>query len=431
MLKNIKNNLAINFFSNLLFAVTIFIMIFTRSFVGLKLFGFRLGELIVGFGLFLIILYFLYFTFLDKEYFNFFPHVNFLILVSLFIFTVLFTRGSFFSLYTYKSSSFLWMIGYVFLGYFFFNVLNFSNLHIYALAATPLIIYIFNSGNYPDFIMYFFERNGDKFQFIKGSDVLMAFIFCLFILKDKFNNHQNYLHYVNLVGFLMLPLFLTLSRASFFSSCLLLISINLSFRSLIRSNIKKYLVVFLVAIIVFILSAIRLAALPQIERNTAEPIIVIQDSVAEVVERKNTNQFLGFYFCEERLCSKDNTLDWRLDIWSDLTKDQIKKGKIIFGFGFNEIFEVMKDPNSPGRLGRDGLNENVHNHFFTLLGRMGIFGAIIYFLFQYKLVISLKENILIYLIPLFLVSAFDTTMESIQFPFLFYFLISYHKTKEL
>ena len=293
MLKNIKNNLAINFFSNLLFAVTILIMIFTRSFFGLRFFGFRLGELVVAFGLFLIILYFLYFTFLDKDYFNFFPYVNFLLLIALFIFTVLFTRGSFFSQYTYKSSSYLWMIGYVFLGYFFFNVLNFSKLHFYALAVTPLIIYIFNSGNYPDFIMYFFERNGDKFQFIKGSDVLMAFIFCLFILKDKFINHQNYLYYVNLVGFLMLPLFLTLSRASFFSSCLLLFSINLSFRSLIRADMKKYLLVFLVALVVFILSAIRLAALPEIERNTAEPIIVIQDSVAEVVERKNTNQFFS------------------------------------------------------------------------------------------------------------------------------------------
>ena len=46
--------------------------------------------------------------------------------------------------------------------------------------------------------------------------------------------------------------------------------------------------------------------------------------------------------------------------------------------GFNEIFEVMKDPNAPGRLGRDGLNEHVHNHLFTIIGRMGIIGLISY-----------------------------------------------------
>ena len=81
----------------------------------------------------------------------------------------------------------------------------------------------------------------------------------------------------------------------------------------------------------------------------------------------------------------------------------------------------MKDPNKPGRLGRDGLNENVHNHLFTLFGRMGIIGLLAYVLFQYNLISRLKENVFIYLIPLFLVSSFDTTMESIQFPFLYYF----------
>ena len=55
---------------------------------------------------------------------------------------------------------------------------------------------------------------------------------------------------------------------------------------------------------------------------------------------------------KDRLCSKDNTLDWRLDIWFDLVNDQIRKNKLVQGFGFNEIFEIMKDPNAPGRLGK-------------------------------------------------------------------------------
>ena len=140
--------------------------------------------------------------------------------------------------------------------------------------------------------------------------------------------------------------------------------------------------------------------------NSSEPQVVnvIQESVSEVVERKNTNQFLGFYFCEGRLCSKDNTLDWRLDIWFDLIFDQVDKGKLIQGFGFNEIFEVMKDPNAPGRLGRDGLNEHVHNHLFTIIGRMGIIGLISYLFFQFKLLKPLRINIIIYLLPFILFS---------------------------
>ena len=86
----------------------------------------------------------------------------------------------------------------------------------------------------------------------------------------------------------------------------------------------------------------------------------------------------------------------------------------------------MKDPNAPGRLGRDGLNENVHNYIVTIIGRMGLLGLVSYLLFQFKLIVPMKQNIYIFLLPLFLVSSFDTTMESVQFPLLYYFLISRH-----
>tara|TARA_X000001036_G_scaffold18557_2_gene15658 strand:- start:13080 stop:14132 length:1053 start_codon:yes stop_codon:yes gene_type:complete len=338
-----------------------------------------------------------------------------------------FNDGSLFSLYTYKSSSFIWMIGYIFVGYYFFQNIEIKKLHIYILIATPYVIYLFNSGNYPNIVMEFFFTYSDKFQFMKGSDVLMAFIFCLFIIKDKLSD-ERYMVYLNITGGLLLPIFLTLSRASFFSGLLFLIITNLSLKEVVKRDIKKYILLILFSSFIFILSAIRLAALPEFENQTnPEPLNIVQESVNEVIIRKNTNKFfLGFYFCERRLCSKDNTLDWRLDIWSDLVNDQIDKNKLIYGFGFNEIFEVMKDPNAPGRLGRDGLNENVHNHIFTIIGRMGILGLISYLFFQIKLISPLKSNIYIFLLPLFLVSAFDTTMESVQFPLLYYFLISRH-----
>ncbi len=431
-MKNIKNNKAyVEIFNNIVFFLILATMIFTRSLMGLKIFTFRLGELIVGFGLLLIIIFIILkiFKILDL---NFFPYKYlFLVLVS-FLFSLFINNGDIFTLYTFKSSSFLWMIGYVFFAYYFFHQFKFNNLHLVSLAFTPIIIYIFNSGNYPNFIMFFFQQYGDKFQFIKGSDVLIAFIFTVFILKDKIYNEKYLLIYANLLGSALLPLFLTLSRASFFSSFLFILLFNFSMRGFIRTQFKTFIFIFTGFIVIFILSSIRLASLPEFRLNSSEPLVVevIQESVSEVVERKNTNQFLGFYFCEDRLCSKDNTLDWRLDIWFDLVNDQISKNKLIQGVGFNEIFEVMKDPNAPGRLGREGLNEHVHNHLFTLIGRMGIIGAFSYVLFLYKLLYKMKSNIFIYLFPLFLVSSFDTTMESIQFPLLFYFLVSYFYSRD-
>ena len=51
------------------------------------------------------------------------------------------------------------------------------------------------------------------------------------------------------------------------------------------------------------------------------------------------------------------------------------------GYGYNEIIPVMLDPSAPGRLGRDGLNENVHNYFVNILARGGIVQLIIFMLF--------------------------------------------------
>ncbi len=426
MVKYNFKDVLIKILNNSIFMSLFLSMVFTRSFYGLKIFGFRLGELAVGFGLFLIIIFCIS-QIIKKNYFSDFPSAPFYVVLITFLCSLLLNKGSLFSQYTFKSSSFLWMVGYIFLGYSFFRYFKFTKLHIYLLAFTPYIIYIFNSGNYPNFIMGFFGTYSDKFQFIKGADVLMALVFCIFLLKDKINTNV-FIIYFNITGSLLLPLFLTLSRASFFSGFLFLVSLNLLYKNEIKNNLKKYAILILFSIFLFILSAVRVAALPEFEGSTnPEPISIVQQSVTEVVERKNTNKFfLGFYFCENRLCSTDNTLDWRLDIWNDLVVDQLGKNKLIFGFGFNEIFEVMKDPNAPGRLGRDGLNENVHNHIFTIIGRMGLIGLVSYLFFQVKLLSPFKKKVFVFILPLFLVSSFDTTMESVQFPLLYYFLISFY-----
>ena len=426
MINNKNTNLFQKLSNNIILLTLIFTLIFTRSFFGLIIFGFRLGELFVGFGIFLIIFNsFLYLT--NRNIFKNFPYKSFYFFILFFITSLFFNGGSLLTLYTYKSSSFIWMIGYIFIGYYFYQNVELKKWHFYLIGLIPYIIYLFNSGNYPNFILEFFNTYSDKFQFIKGADVLAAFVFCLFMLKDNLND-ERYIVYLNLTGALLLPIFLTLSRASFFSGLLFLVISNFSFKKVIKKNFKKYILLILVSSFIFILSAIRVAALPEFNnQNNPEPISIVQQSVNEVIIRKNTNKFfLGFYFCEARLCSTDNTLDWRLDIWSDLVNDQINKNKLILGFGFNEMFEVMKDPNAPGRLGRDGLNEHVHNHIFTLIGRMGLLGLASYIFFQIKLIYPLRNNIYIYLLPLFLVSAFDTTMEGVQFPLLYYFLISRH-----
>ena len=280
------NNKYLQYLLNLIWVLTLLLMIFTRSFVGISFFGFRIGELMVGLGLFLVgILSIVSFS-SKKSFTNIFPWKYFLLVMVSFAVTLFYTKGNLFSLYTYKTSSYLWMIGYYFIGYLTFNNLKFTKFHFYSLCTAPIVIYFINSGNYPNFIIDFFKSYSDKFQFTKGSDVLMALIFCTLVLKGKFKNEFNYLTFVNIVSITTIPLFLTLSRASFFAGTFFIISLNIYYFSIIKKNKKKYFTWLLVSMILFSLSAIRLAAIPDIELRSEEPVViqVVGGSISEIAE---------------------------------------------------------------------------------------------------------------------------------------------------
>ena len=90
----------------------------------------------------------------------------------------------------------------------------------------------------------------------------------------------------------------------------------------------------------------------------------------------------------------------------------------------------MLDPTAPGRLGRDGLNENVHNYFVNILARGGIL-QLITFLFLYIYLIRWYKSehsdykILILIIPIMILSSLDVTMEGVNFPIIFYTYLGY------
>ena len=82
----------------------------------------------------------------------------------------------------------------------------------------------------------------------------------------------------------------------------------------------------------------------------------------------------------------------------------------------------MFDPSAPGRLGRDGLNENVHNYFINILAR-GSVQLLIFIYFHLSIINPHRKNnnfeILLYYIPIMLNSSLDITMEGVQFPLFF------------
>ena len=90
----------------------------------------------------------------------------------------------------------------------------------------------------------------------------------------------------------------------------------------------------------------------------------------------------------------------------------------------------MLDPTAPGRLGKDGMNENIHNYFVNIFARGGLIQFILFLSFHLGLVFYWKEKsnnyqILMYIIPSFFVSSLDITMEGVQYPLVYYFFLYY------
>ena len=110
----------------------------------------------------------------------------------------------------------------------------------------------------------------------------------------------------------------------------------------------------------------------------------------------------------------------------DMVDDEI----LLNGYGYNEIIPAMIDPNEPGRTGRDGKNENLHNYFVNIFARGGFLQLILFLTFFYLLINSLKKDVRFYRITSFILgalmtSSFDPSMEGVQFPLIFYFFLGY------
>jgi len=411
-------------------------MLFARPFVGIYVFGYPFGYYLTFIGLVLSIV----FLILPKEYAGLFYFNNLqfyslkLIYVSFFIIAIV-NGGDFLNTYTYKSSSYIWTTGFLFLGVLIKPKEEIKNEYFFLiLIFVPLFTYLFSSGNYPNVIIDFFKVNSDKFQFLKPSDLFISFVSVNFLLK-YFLKSQNlrFLYFLS-TSALFLPVLLYSSRGSFVGLIIYMVFEFVYSRKYILNNKLKVFIYFLVSLIFFSVSVLRVDR-SELSRATVDEYIDnagnISSSLTNITsERDTVKVWFSFYMHYGRLESTDPTTNWRLDIWQDVTFDMIEEGKLFKGYGYNEIFPQMLDPTAPGRIGKDGMNEHVHNYFVNILARGGLLQLIFFILFHIGLIKYWKEKsnsyqILMYILPCFFVSSLDITMEGVQFPLIYYFFLYY------
>ena len=422
----------------LLFVFLVLTMLFNRSFVGLYIFGFRLGELLTLVGLLIGII----FLSLPKKYLRdfYFNDLQFyslkIIVLSYFIIGFL-TNANFLNTYSYKSSSYIWTTFFLFLGIIinFQSKISFEKMSI-LLIFIPFFTYLFSSGNYPNVFIDFFKENSDKFQFLKASDIFIGYASVNFLMKYILKSQNRRFLFFLITSGLLLPLLLFASRGSFLGVLIYMTFEIFYSRKYILNNKTRVFIYILISSIFFSFSTLRIDRV-ELARPTVEEIIkvanpsTISESITSLAQEKETvTVIFSFYMHYGRLESTDPTTNWRLDIWQDVIFDMFGENRVLTGYGYNEIFPQMLDPTAPGRLGRDGMNEHVHNYFVNIFARGGIFQLLIFLIFHLGLIKYWKDNnqnnqILTYMVPVYIVSSLDITLEGVQFPFIYYFFLYY------
>ena len=291
---------------------------------------------------------------------------------------------------------------------------------------------MFSSGNYPEFFIDLFYKFSDKFQFIKGSEITLAYICIILVNYKLFENKKVNLSYIILFGALFIPILLVASRGAFLGAIMFIILELFYRKNFIFNNMKFFVILIFLSIPLFLISTLRIGSNNQIEQIALNPQQEIELALNDVVTKKDiTSVFMGFYITDYGyLDSTDPTTSWRLDIWQDVFYDMKSKDILLNGYGYKEIIPVMTDPTAPGRLGWDGLNENVHNYFVNILARGGLFQLLIALCFHIYLVWYFKERhgnyrILSFTLPLLFIASLDAAMEGVNFPIIFYSFYGY------
>ena len=412
--------------------------VFTRSFLGLSILGFRLGEIIVGVS-FLISIYFLVYG-KPKKYFDFknnkFKYTHKLII--LYSLTRILLNFENISLYNFKSSSYVWTISLIYVGFFISTLSKNDKFIKLAIFLFPLTVYIFQTGNFPNLIISFFQKYSDKFQFMKASDMVIVVIMSSIFVSQYADNKKIAIYWSNFLISIFLPLVAANSRAAV-GGLVLFFVFNLAFQISELKNFRfEFIILLFIVIVSFSYSSLRVSGVtfdsPDKQNNNL--VVDVPEAVKKIANEKSTQDvFLSLYIQDGRLFSTDPTTNWRLDIWQDVYDDLEDKERLLRGYGYGEIIPVMTDPTAPGRLGRDGLNEHVHNYFVTTFARGGIFNLIMFLYLHLQLIkillsSELGKKSLSIVVPSLFMSFFDVTMDGVQFPLLYYFFTGYFINKK-
>lgn len=428
-------NKYLEIYINLVLKIFLFsIFLFARTFTGFYIFGFRLGELLIGSSLVLLVAYLIIYPiktgyyFLDQKAL----HLTLCFLVILFLLNIIYNDSNFTNLSIFKTSSYIWSIGALVLGVEIVKYVSIrlNTYDIFLSTIGLIIIYIFSTRGISENRQNFILNYTDKFEYAKGSDILLAFVFVFIFILNKLNFSKLSFNLLCLTFALLAPLLMVKSRSAFISSVIFLLLLIPYFRKNSKIFDKFIFLTFIASIIIFVFSTSWV-----VSRD-----LVVDDEISDELKYAITSRYQTindnvyeaeylklklFYFEDGRIFTTDGNLNWRFQIWQDIFSDMWNTQYFLSGYGYEDLIPAMDNDQ---RFGQDKQNINVHNYFVHILSRGGILSLLLVILFYYYLyqafkVKNLKLDFLQIFIPLIFNSLFDPCMENAHYPIIFYLLL--------
>ena len=155
-----------SYLNPLVFMFFLLVFLFTRSFMGIYIFGFRIGEYaILSSFLFLLLYIFLNNKFKLFEIFkeNMITHMTYLLFLTFIIF-LLISNANLTDTYIFKASSYIWTIGYLFFGYLVTEKLTLNKFYINSSLLILIYIYYVAINDLPQSVQEFFLSISDKYE---------------------------------------------------------------------------------------------------------------------------------------------------------------------------------------------------------------------------------------------------------------------------
>jgi len=430
-MENRLNKMSILTFLILTFFAGIFL--FVRSFMGIYLFNFRIGELGV---LFCFLLSGFYVLFLyRKKLIEKKIGITYLLIIFSFFLVLIISGSSILDTYTYKASSYIWTMAFILVGVFVYNNIDFDEIFLKIFGSfLPLIYFllVLIPENIKQLLIDFFGTYSDKYEMHKGSDLLIMYLIVFMINNRKLSKNNLYIYYFVIISSLYLPLFMFKSRSAFFAALIFILVEVLRNKKVIFNGNKRTISLVLLFFVVFNLSVFFITNSKTLDKD-ASVVDLISLAESRYQAYNQDVEMPMFFYRNNRLYSADGNLNWRLQIWQDVFYDMKRSNQtLLFGYGFKDKIPAMEKVE---RTGLDFKNENVHNNFINIYARGGLLQLSLFIGFYYFVVTRYKEkfgnfDILIYIIPILFCSFFDASMENSHFPLLYYFFLGRLLIKE-